>query len=266
MVARCEAVAVVARGILRGAIHDMTSYLLRDTATVLPRELRVADLSPSLLRATYSRMIDSGYSHQSVRTYVAALKCAMRSCGVDVSNWPATPTLPRTKPREPISTLDLERLHAWFREAGFNATADLLIVLRATGMRVQREALHPAGWTLIGNRADCVVRIAGKGGHERIIPVEDAEAMHVMVGPAKDLFQAVSYDTHMRRWRAGVEFLQIVSRLPTPHSVRHKYATDALARCQNLELVREMMGHANITTTARYIGVDLGQMRKALCS
>ncbi len=48
------------------------------------------------------------------------------------------------------------------------------------------------------------------------------------------------------------------------HDLRHTAATRTLAACGNLNVVKEMLGHADIATTARYANSDTAQVRAAM--
>jgi integrase len=48
------------------------------------------------------------------------------------------------------------------------------------------------------------------------------------------------------------------------HDLRHTAATRTLAACGNLNVVKEMLGHADIATTARYANSDTSQVRAAM--
>lgn len=48
------------------------------------------------------------------------------------------------------------------------------------------------------------------------------------------------------------------------HDLRHTAATRTLAACGNLNVVKEMLGHADIATTARYAHSDTSQVRAAM--
>lgn len=65
------------------------------------------------------------------------------------------------------------------------------------------------------------------------------------------------YKTHLKRWNVVRGRLNLKG-LATPHSLRHKYATEALDRSGgNLRLVQELLGHSNPATTAIYTHVGL---------
>ncbi|WP_420381693.1 tyrosine-type recombinase/integrase [Novosphingobium sp.] len=146
---------------------------------------------------------------------------------------------------------------------GSMQTLDLARVLAATGMRVDGEALSFDGWAR--RDATQTLHITGKGGHERTVPVTDPVAWSILSDPDRYLpMMKLSYRTHSRNWKRAVEAAQIGSKLPTPHAVRHYYATQAYAKCKDIRVVQDLLGHADYGTTARYIGVDIERMRSAV--
>lgn len=49
-----------------------------------------------------------------------------------------------------------------------------------------------------------------------------------------------------------------------PHLLRASFATELHRRGCNIAAVSDMLGHANLATTALYLGVDLAQLREAI--
>lgn len=239
---------------------------MRHRAEVVAQALDVrltAELSAGELFKAYALLEKSGLKPTSIRIYVAAFKAALRRGGVKFDDWPNTPSIPRLKPREPISLADIARVHAYCLTRNWDGTASLIHVLLHTGMRVHREALL-GNWAVRGMLPNVQLRINGKGGHERLVPVVDRECAAILKSQSDPLFGTPSYHEHCKRFAHAVQACEVDTRLPTFHAIRHRYATDCLSRCQNLEVVRQMMGHSSILTTARYIGVDLDAMRAAL--
>lgn len=50
----------------------------------------------------------------------------------------------------------------------------------------------------------------------------------------------------------------------SPHCCRHSFATLTLAACDNVRTVQQLLGHADINTTARYTHPDMNTMQKAV--
>lgn len=110
------------------------------------------------------------------------------------------------------------------------------------------------------------LKITGKGQHERIIPVEREATVALLNDPERlRAMRTLGYSGHLKRWNGAVDGLRITSLKPTPHAVRHYYATAAYKRSgRNLRAVQELLGHADISTTARYLGVDMDELRGAV--
>lgn len=217
-------------------------------------------------------------SPKSAASYYGAFRRMLALSGFQTPDWPKAPTPPRVKSREAMLAADLGALIAWLDADGHPDTADLARLLRGTGMRVSVEGLakppieaqgyagRPAGshegrgFEVVERAATYLaIRITGKGGHERLIPVVDPDAIAVILSEDRlKAVQRVSYRTHLKRWNLGVKALGITTRLATPHSVRHTYGGERLKETGgNLSLVQELMGHASPTTTAGYLSTSL---------
>jgi integrase/recombinase XerC len=141
----------------------------------------------------------------------------------------------------------------------------LLTLLYGCGLRIS-EALAlrrkdaPLGSSL---------RVLGKGSKVRIAPVlpEVAQAIeaYVRVLPfALDaeelLFRAKRGGPYPpRRAQALMQRLRGRLGLPasaTPHALRHSFATHLLGAGADLRSIQELLGHASLSTTQRYTGVD----------
>jgi site-specific recombinase XerD len=234
------------------------------TAVGLDREVSTLEARHAV--ALLSALRTSGLTAKSVACYYGAFKRAMTLGGsVNVQLWPNAPTPPR-RTRDKLSEADIARLFQWLRKAGYPETADLGVLLAATGMRIAVEGLRLDAWRVAHGDTFDTLHITGKGGHERVIPVVEPEARAFFKDMKRlEAVQGVPYTTHLKRWKRGTAALGVTSRLPTPHAVRHAYASRALEKSGgNLTMVQQLLGHSDPATTARYLHVDLTAKAKAL--
>jgi integrase len=71
-----------------------------------------------------------------------------------------------------------------------------------------------------------------------------------------------SHDGWRKEWMAARDAIGLPGL--RFHDLRHTAATRTLAACGNLNIVKEMLGHADIATTARYANSDSAQVRAAM--
>src|SRR5690606_1656513 len=150
----------------------------------------------------------------------------------------------------------------------------MLELLYATGLRVSE---------LVGLRLDQlgmnqgVVRVVGKGDKERIVPMGE-EAIHwlkrylsesrplLMNGRQSAMLfpnrrgdamtrQAFWYRIKHYALRAGLP------RLPSPHTLRHAFATHLLNHGADLRVVQLLLGHSDLSTTQIYTHVAQARMK-----
>lgn len=107
-----------------------------------------------------------------------------------------------------------------------------------------------------------LLHVHGKGSKERVLPVPERIANELDKRDGPWLFPG---DVH---GHCGVDFVGNRIKRATgypSHSLRRRFATVAYYRngC-NIVLVSRMLGHANIATTMRYIGLVQDEMRNAV--
>jgi integrase/recombinase XerC len=174
------------------------------------------------------------------------------------------PKLPR--PVDAANAAALLALSDPSREAWIGARDDALFtLLYGAGLRIS-EALSlkrsdaPLGETL---------RIRGKGGKERIVPilpiVRGAVAAYLGLcphahAPGDPLFLSARGKALNPRIAQGeMKRRARLLGLPdsaTPHALRHAFATQLLAAGGDLRSIQELLGHASIAATQRYTRVD----------
>jgi site-specific recombinase XerD len=117
------------------------------------------------------------------------------------------------------------------------------------------------------------VRVLGKGGKERQVPVGDfaAEALrHYLetgrrpMAPREGGDQALFFNRRRKRLgprdvRALIERYRqaaLDGRHLSPHTLRHSFATHLLEGGAEIRVVQELLGHSSLATTQRYTHVS----------
>jgi integrase/recombinase XerC len=151
---------------------------------------------------------------------------------------------------------------------GLRDTA-LALMLWGCGLRIG-EALS---LSVADVRATETLRVTGKGGKQRLVPVlpvvaEAAAAYReacpflqaaddpLFVGARGGPLNPGVAQRQMRRVRARLGLPETA----TPHALRHSFATHLLAGGGDLRTIQELLGHASLSTTQRYTAVDTARL------
>ncbi len=154
----------------------------------------------------------------------------------------------------------------------------LIETLYASGLRVSELIALPRNALTADDR---VLTIKGKGGRERLVPLNDsartALAAHVAALEAAEaagkatsgwLFPTGDGGQHITRQRFGQELkgLALAADLDparvSPHVLRHAFASHLLERGADLRTVQQLLGHADISTTQIYTHVIEERLRR----
>jgi integrase/recombinase XerC len=145
----------------------------------------------------------------------------------------------------------------------------LLELLYASGLRVA----ECCGLDIADlDRGGGTVRVLGKGGKERVVPVGEA-ALHAIDGHLA--MQRLTQGPLFRNQRGGRLTTRSAHRIVkarareagllrrvTPHTLRHTFATHMLGEGADLRLIQELLGHSRLTTTQRYTHVSPEHLMK----
>ncbi|OZE95062.1 hypothetical protein CH302_19160 [Rhodococcus sp. 15-2388-1-1a] len=137
----------------------------------------------------------------------------------------------------------------------------MLLVLVFTGIRRgECSRLHTNqierdlyGWQL---------RVIGKGGHERIIPIDDALAATLRLLPPGWFFPG-QINGHLSASYVGKLVSRAMADGWTAHNLRHRYASLAYSVERDIRATQELLGHASVTTTQIYTFVPEESLRRA---
>jgi integrase/recombinase XerD len=239
------------------------------------------DVTPRLLRDFIYHLKDLGLSPSSIRRSVSAIRTYFGFLvgeGMvvrDPSERLDTPRRWRSLP-EVLTVDEVTRLLAapsiddplTFRDRA------MLELAYGAGLRVSE-------WISLGVRdvlmGEHLVRVFGKGGKERLVPIGRAAIGSVALylrelrpklekGAGKGtLFLNARGEplSRMGAWkilRKHVDAAGITKRV-SPHTLRHSFATHLLEGGADLRAVQEMLGHADISTTQIYTHIDREYLR-----
>jgi integrase/recombinase XerC len=148
--------------------------------------------------------------------------------------------------------------------------AAIIALLYGAGLRLS-EALSLTGRDLPAPES---LRIMGKGRKIRLVPlirpVRKAIDAYAAIAPFKvardePLFRGVKGGPlNPRMVQRLMERVRAELGLPetaTPHALRHSFATHLLANGGDLRSIQALLGHASLSTTQIYTGVDAARLK-----
>ncbi|MFV2051670.1 tyrosine recombinase XerC [Aliiroseovarius sp. YM-037] len=257
-----------------GYMAFMTEHLGDKTGIAPLTRVRITDM-----RAWMAHERGRGVSARSLARSLSAVKSFYRWLaereGFDPSAVLSTrapkfqPKLPRPLAKDAAKAM-IETAEANAREEWVAARdTAVLTLLYGCGLRIS-EAL-----ALTQNDAPLpdVLRIKGKGGRERIVPVIGPAQLAVdryvalmpfAPDPTAPLFRGVRGGTlNPRAIQKVMEQARLQLGLPstaTPHAMRHSFATHLLDAGGDLRAIQELLGHATLSTTQAYTAVDTSRL------
>lgn len=167
--------------------------------------------------------------------------------------------------RAMIDTVELQAREPW---VALRDTA-VVTLLYGCGLRIS-EALALTG---ADGPIGPSLRITGKGGKERMVPVipaaRTAVAAYVQAAPFPfdpdgPLFRGTrGGPLNPRLIQKVMEQARMQLGLPataTPHAMRHSFATHLLTAGGDLRAIQELLGHASLSTTQGYTAVDQARL------
>lgn len=278
----------------RGASPNTTSAYRRDLETYADFLLDRAVTDPASITrddvvAFVAFLQASGLAPASVERKVAAVKSFHKFLvrdGVTENHPTASMPLPKKPQRLPavVSIEEVERLLEQPFPEGPVGLRDraILEVLYGCGMR----ASEIVGLDLTDlELPDGFVRVFGKGGKERVVPIagaalaalqdylaharrvlkpkgrarrQDPSAVFVNVRGGRLTRQTIFAIVRAYGGRVGLDL--------HPHTLRHSFATHMLEGGADLRALQEMLGHSDISTTQIYTHVDRSHLREEYLS
>jgi site-specific recombinase XerD len=289
---------VVERGLAANTVESYRRDLRRYESSLAGRgKARLGDVEPADVAEFLASLREGDAEHEALavssaaRAVIAvrglhAFAAAQGLAETDPARDVPPPTPPRRLPKA-ITVAEVERLLAASGPGPDDPSGDprplrdraLLEFLYATGARISEatdldvDELHLD--------ADPVVRLAGKGGKQRVVPVGSyavralqayliraraalaAGSRRVSVSPAVFLNARGGRLTRQGAWgvlRIAAERADLVG--VSPHTLRHSFATHMLDGGADIRVVQELLGHASVATTQIYTLITVDRLRE----
>ena len=185
----------------------------------------------------------------------------------------------RLPERLPVSLKESETAQLMNEQAfgeGFRAFTDRLIceLLYTTGMRRQELLMLREGDVAWGMK---LIRVLGKGGKERMIPISEAlmDDLRAYIAakrsditrPDKSILLVLpsgrplyaSYVYRVVKSHLGAVTTQ---QKRSPHVLRHSFATQLLNNGASIQAIKELLGHSSLAATQVYTHTDIERLKE----
>lgn len=228
-----------------------------------------AQTVPSLLEATGEDCIR--YIAARRRSNAAETRRAIRTCLRSFYRWAVKTKRLAEDPTEELPAVKIPR------QVGRVAPdVDLQGALAAATLHEQAMVLLARDGCLrlselttlrSEHREDDVLRVRGKGEHVRIVPLTPA-LFEVLMRLERMQGEGFYFPGRGTEHMHAQSVHKIIKRVTGwhPHALRHAGATAAFRASGDLRAVQELLGHASVATTQRYIHVGEEQVRRAALS
>ncbi len=268
-------------GLSRNTLQSYRRDLSQLATWLNSRHKTLIEAEHSDLLAYIASRFDQRAKPSSTRRLLSSLKrffqFSLRAGKIDVdpSLRIVAPRLPRSLPKS-LTEADVEQLLAAPEcdvALGLRDKA-MLETLYATGLRVSELIGLTHGEVSFDMS---VVRVTGKGGKERLVPLgEEAHSWirrylaEARPGLARGRLSNALFVTNRGRPMTRQAFWYVVKRYArlsglrsvSPHTLRHAFATHLINHGADLRVVQLLLGHADISTTQIYTHVARERLKQ----
>ncbi|MDH7500583.1 MAG: tyrosine recombinase XerC [candidate division NC10 bacterium] len=271
---------------LRNYRGDLTQFadFLCSKQGVAAEAIPWKEVDPHLIRSFLSHLLARGCTKATIARKLACLRSFFQHLlrqGEIAAN-PARQVASPKLPRRLATFLSVDEAISLMKSAdqptpfGWRDRS-ILELFYGGGIRLSELAgLQLADLDLEANQ----IRVRGKGGKERILPVGShaVDALRAYLAQRNQLLSRRGEGNgsesalFLNRWGgplSGRSAAQIVlkyvrksgiARRVTPHSLRHSYATHLLDAGADLRAIQELLGHARLSTTQRYTHLSMDRI------
>lgn len=237
---------------------------------------QVDDISHSYIRTWLASLMNSGLDSKSINRKISALKTyykyllkhqlAEKNPMLKVSSPKVSKKLPVFVTEDKMSEMlnDFEN----HLTAEDSLAEDLLSTLYHTGMRLS-ELISLKKSDV--NISQMTIKVLGKGNKERIIPMTNDLTQIVSKYLSLSIDSEFLYNTKKGEqlypkfvYRSVNQLLNKYTTIKkkSPHILRHSIATHLLENGSELNAIKEILGHANLSATQIYTHNSIERLKK----
>ncbi len=224
-----------------------------------------------LVRGWIVHLMEKEYTPRSVSRKISTIKAFFRFLmknDVVELNPAVQVSLPKIRKKLP-NFIEEDQLHhllddGWFAD-DFIGTRDKLIITLLYGTGIRRSELLKLKERDFDMK-ECLIKVLGKRQKERVIPyprsINPLLQQYISLrnhetGPSPEALLTTDKGTPVYEklvYRVVTEYMEKVTSLEkrSPHVLRHSYATHLLNRGADLNAVKELLGHSNLSATEIY--------------
>lgn len=261
-------------------LDKLTEFLLASHTLKNPGDLVLQDLQSFL-----QWISELGMTATSQARIISGIRSFYKYCLIEqiVTNDPSILLdAPKTKRKLP-DTLSFEEIESIINQIDLSTPEGtrnkaILELMYSCGLRVSEVV----NLTISGLYLDVgFIRVIGKGDKERLIPIGSDAIKHIKIYkdntrvhvPVQKGFEDILFLNKRGKNLTRVMIFLIITSLSakagitkviSPHTFRHSFATHLVEGGADLRAVQEMLGHESITTTEIYTHLDRDFLRETL--
>ncbi len=240
---------------------------------------RLEEADSAMIRSWMVSLVEEGHSSRTINRKISSLKSFYKHLTKEaiIDQNPARDILLLKNAKRLPNYFDKEGLEDYLNEeneaSDFPATRDRLVIdlLYATGMR--RGELLDLKTTDI-DEANGLIKVRGKRNKERQIPLSErmvkriknyidikeqafnnSEDSFIVSNKGKKAYPRLIYNIVQN------ELQHITKAKKSPHILRHSFATHMLNNGADLNSIKELLGHANLSATQVYTHNTIEQLK-----
>jgi integrase/recombinase XerD len=261
-------------------VDKLTQYLILNAKTLQPHEIDIKELQHFV-----AFIAELGMSATSQARIISGIRQFYKYCLIeDITKVDPTALLESPKSKRHLPDVlhynEIENILAQIDLSKPEGTRNKAIIetMYSCGLRVS-EAVNLKISCLYFDEG--FIRVIGKGDKERLVPIGDSAMkyidiyknevrVHQTIKMGQEDFLFLNRRGH--QLTRVMIFLLIkdlvkkagITKVISPHTFRHSFATHLVEGGANLRAVQEMLGHESITTTEIYTHLDRNYLRKTL--